>query len=355
MVKKIGLDAGHGLHTNGKQTPDGIKEWSLNDAVCDKIQAILSGYECEVIRTDHNEGEVDEPLSQRVQEHLNAGVQAFVSIHHNAFTGNWNTANGVEVYTDRKPISEDTRLAKIVYDNLIKYTELKGRGIKKANFQVINQNKVPAILVEGGFMDSTIDYKIITSEEGQNNYAKAVADGLIEFCDLQKKAEPAPQPIPTPQPSAPAPRPAPNSVKTDVIYQVHDDIKNKWLNNIVNISGNTEISTYAGNFGNSIDAIYANLTKGNIHYKVHICGNKKHKARWLPVVTNRQDYAGNLGQPIDAVAAYTDTGKTLKYRVHLKKDKRWLPWVTGYDVNNSANGYAGIIGKEIDAIQMYLS
>ena len=39
---KIALDAGHGLKTAGKQTPDGIKEWTLNDSVCDYITAILA-------------------------------------------------------------------------------------------------------------------------------------------------------------------------------------------------------------------------------------------------------------------------------------------------------------------------
>ena len=34
---KIGLDAGHGIYVKGKQTPDGIKEFELNDKVCDKI------------------------------------------------------------------------------------------------------------------------------------------------------------------------------------------------------------------------------------------------------------------------------------------------------------------------------
>ena len=92
---KIGLDAGHGLHTSGKQTPDGIKEWTLNDKVCDKITAILSDYDCEIIRTDHNEGQIDEPLSQRVNEYLKAGVSVFVSIHHNAYTSNWSGVTGV--------------------------------------------------------------------------------------------------------------------------------------------------------------------------------------------------------------------------------------------------------------------
>lgn len=336
-TKKIGLDAGHGLHTAGKQTPTGIKEWTLNDAVCDKIQERLKDYDCTIIRTDHNEGQIDEPLSQRVNEYLKANVDAFISIHHNAYTSSWNTATGIEVYTDRNPLAADTKLAKIVYDNLVKYVGLKGRGVKKANFAVINQNKVPAILVEGGFMDSTIDYKVIVSQEGQDNYARAVAEGLIEFLGLKKKVEPTPKPTPTPV-----------SGKIDVTYQVYDDKKKKFLPNVTNNND------YAGNFGNAVDCVYAKLSKGNIYYKVHVCGTKVHKARWLPAVKNREDYAGNMGQPIDAFAAYTDTGKTLHYRVHLKKEKKWLPWVTGYNVNDNANGYAGIIGKEIDAIQMYM-
>jgi len=70
---------------------------------------------------------------------------------------------------------------------LVKYTGLKGRGIKKENFYVINQNVIPAILVEGGFMNGRSDYKIITSDAGQTAYAKAVAEGLIEFLKLKKK------------------------------------------------------------------------------------------------------------------------------------------------------------------------
>lgn len=33
----------------------------------------------------------------------------------------------------------------------------------------------------------------------------------------------------------------------------------------------------------------------------------------------------------------------------------WLPWVDGYDINDSNNGYAGIKGKVIDAIQVEFS
>lgn len=188
MAIKIGLDAGHGLRTSGKQTPDGIKEWALNDKVRDKVVSILSAYDCEIIHTDFNEGYTDESLANRIARYRNAGVAAFVSIHHNAYTGTWNNATGVEVFTDRNPTAKDKQLANAIYNRLVKYTGLKGRGLKAEDWYVINQTTIPAVLVEGGFMDSNIDYKVITSDAGQTAYAKAIAEGLIEFLGLKKKA-----------------------------------------------------------------------------------------------------------------------------------------------------------------------
>lgn len=188
MAIKIGLDAGHGINTAGKQTPDGIKEWAINDKVRDKVVAFLSAYDCEIIHTDNNEGATDESLTSRLNKYRNAGVAAFVSIHHNAFTGKWNGATGVEVYTDNNPTAKDTQLATAIYNRLVSNTGLRGRGVKKAAFTVINQNTIPAVLCEGGFMDGTNDYKVITSDAGQTAYAKAVAEGLIEFLGLKKKA-----------------------------------------------------------------------------------------------------------------------------------------------------------------------
>ena len=229
----------------------------------------------------------------------------------------------------------------MIYQKMTTYIGLKGRGVKRANFQIINQNKVPAVLVEGGFMDSTIDYKIITSDEGQTNYAKAVAESLIEFCKLQRKAEL--QKIP----QAAVESIAKPSEKISVTYQVHDYTKNKWLPDV------TDNFDYAGNFKNAIDAVRANLSDGNIYYKVHIKATKTRKGRWLPEVKNRTDYAGNLGQPIDAVMFRSDVG-TVHYSVHEAVSGRWLPYVTGYNENDSKNGYAGNIGQFIDAIKIYV-
>lgn len=182
----IGLDAGHGLKTSGKRTPDGIHEWELNDKVRDYVVKLLKGYDVKFIFTDNNEGVKDETLSSRKKTYVNNNCDAFVSIHHNAHLGKWGSANGVEIYVDRNNTSDDMKLAKAIYKNLPKYTGLKSRGIKKVNWTVIYQNKVPAVLVEGGFMDNKKDHKVITSDEGQLAYAKAVAEGLISFLGLKK-------------------------------------------------------------------------------------------------------------------------------------------------------------------------
>lgn len=63
-------------------------------------------------------------------------------------------------------------------------------------------------------------------------------------------------------------------------------------------------------------------------------------------------YAGVQGKGMTALVAKSNVG-TLKYRVHVK-GKNWLSWISSYNINNASTGYAGIKGKEIDAVQMVL-
>ena len=126
----------------------------------------------------------------------------------------------------------------------------------------------------------------------------------------------------------------------EIKYQTWDDVKNKWLPNVINDRD------YAGIYGHDVCCVYANANRGNVWLRVHYKNGK-----WLPEVKNRSDYAGLYNKPIDAFMIKSDT-KGLTYRVHLRRKNKWLPWVTGYSTSDSNNGYAGIIGQEIDAIQI---
>lgn len=71
---------------------------------------------------------------------------------------------------------------------------------------------------------------------------------------------------------------------------------------------------------------------------------------WLSEVKNLDDYAGWKENPVTDLAVKVSEG-SVKYRVHVK-DGDWLPYVTGYDINDSKNGYAGT-NRPIDAIEVY--
>lgn len=185
---KIALDAGHGLSTKGKQTPDGVKEWTLNNAVAKYVAEYLKGY-ATTFRVDDTTGKTDIALNARRNNAVNKGANLLVSIHHNALSGKWNNATGIEVYRHTLYSHKQAKdLTGKLAEALSKQTGLKNRGAKKAMFAVIATSKIPCILCEGGFMDSKNDNKVITSEEGQKAYAKAIADTIISYYGL-KKAE----------------------------------------------------------------------------------------------------------------------------------------------------------------------
>ena len=73
---------------------------------------------------------------------------------------------------------------------------------------------------------------------------------------------------------------------------------------------------------------------------------------WLPEVCNLRDFAGKTDgkTPITDIAVRVSAG-SVKYRVHTCGGK-WLPYVTGCDINDCSNGYAGK-GRPIDAMEIY--
>lgn len=84
----------------------------------------------------------------------------------------------------------------------------------------------------------------------------------------------------------------------------------------------------------------------NVYYKVK---NQKHG--WLPEVKNLEDYAGWENSPITGLAIKVDKG-SIKYRVHIKGGN-WLPYVTGCNINDFNNGFAGDGKNIIDAVEVY--
>ena len=71
---------------------------------------------------------------------------------------------------------------------------------------------------------------------------------------------------------------------------------------------------------------------------------------WLKEVDGLSSYAGKSGVPITDIAVRATEGK-VRYRAHIKGGS-WLPYVTGCDISDHENGYAGD-KKPIDALEVY--
>ena len=119
-------------------------------------------------------------------------------------------------------------------------------------------------------------------------------------------------------------------------------------------SSTGKVSGYGGNIDTNViynDNIFGksetNVKKPTLTYRVFADG------KWYNEVKGLSNVAGRKKQAISAVAIKVSKGN-IKYRVHMLNGD-WLPWVDGYDINDSNNGYAGIKGKVIDAIQVEFS
>ena len=130
----------------------------------------------------------------------------------------------------------------------------------------------------------------------------------------------------------------------NVTYKVYT---NRWLTEVKNCN-DVNANGYAGINGTSMTALMAKPSVGSLKYRVHLLKEK----RWLPWVTDNTDYAGNYGEQIDAVQMQLigADGYEVQYRVSPTNSKKWYGWCTGLK-DGTGDGYAGVFGKPIDCIQ----
>lgn len=190
MVVKVAIGAGHGGFgvTPGKRTPDGEYEWDFNNKVVLAAIKYLKQYQgVEIMRLDDPSGKTDVPLSTRTNKANTWGADIYVSCHHNANTGVWGDWTGTETFY-YVGSAKGKKLAQLIHAKVLKAYGLRDRGIKRGNhLYVIKNTKMPAVLIEGGFMDSTIDIKKLRDDKVLDAAGKAIAEGVAEYFGLKKK------------------------------------------------------------------------------------------------------------------------------------------------------------------------
>jgi N-acetylmuramoyl-L-alanine amidase len=185
---KVVIDAGHGYETTGKRSPDGMREYEFNRAVANAMRDELENYENVAVYFTHSDKR-DVPLKERTDYANKICADVFVSIHANAYRGVWGDHTGIETYVYTSRPKEATKLAEVVQRNLVAATGLKDRGVKTANFHVLRETKMTAILIEHGYMDSRIDCPKLKDDAFRKLCGVTNARSLAEFYGLKRKAK----------------------------------------------------------------------------------------------------------------------------------------------------------------------
>jgi len=218
-VRRVVIDPGHGGKDTGAIGPDGAKEKDLTLAMAKKLRRHLEAMGLEVLLTREDDRTLS--LEERTRFANEKGADLFLSLHVNAAQNR--SAHGIETYTlnlnsdryatrlaARENASSERTLGDLQFiladlatkantDDSVKLAELvqrkmvsraRGRfgqdavrdlGVKQALFFVLVGAKMPAILLETGFISHPEEGKRLQSAAYQEEMMRGVAEGVREF------------------------------------------------------------------------------------------------------------------------------------------------------------------------------
>jgi N-acetylmuramoyl-L-alanine amidase len=208
-VQTVVLDPGHGGYDKGQVSRYGYEKDFVLD-VARKLRPLLQAKGLRVIMT--REGDYFVPLEVRAQIANKARNSIFVSIHFNGTNDNPN-ATGFEIFsfTPRgAPSTSDSAVASssfnmqpgsavdaqsmalsaCIYHSVLGHIPEYDRGIKRARFAVLRLTKVPAVLIEGGFLTERGEGELISNKDWRGKLAAAIGVGIENYRALGVKKQP---------------------------------------------------------------------------------------------------------------------------------------------------------------------
>ena len=200
MMKKILLDAGHGINTKGKSSPDcALMEWRYNREIARAIvQGLVSrGYDAELIITETEDVSLQERVNRvnRIANTYGISDTVLISIHVNA-AGNgmkWMNARGWCAYTFPGHTESDD-IACFLYvsaENHLPGHKLRmdysdGDPDFEQPFYILKHTLCPAVLTENLFMDNQEDCAFLLSAKGRQAIIDLHIDGIISYLNEEE-------------------------------------------------------------------------------------------------------------------------------------------------------------------------
>ena len=190
--RTVVLDAGHGGVDGGASSHDGALEKDINLAILLKLKTllVLNGYDVITTReTDISIHDEDSDTIRRkkvsdMKKRLQITDDAsgiFVSIHQNQFPNE--KYSGAQMFFGMNN-PQSPRLADCIQSSFAKTLQKNNkREIKKAtkSLFLLYQTKVPAVIVECGFMSNPKEADLLQQDEYQKKLAIVIFNGISEY------------------------------------------------------------------------------------------------------------------------------------------------------------------------------
>lgn len=182
-MTKIFIDPGHGGSDPGA-VANGLQEKALAlDIALRMRNMLLNEYEGVQVRMSRDK-DVFVSLEERARMANSWGADYFVSVHVNAGGG-----TGFESFVHTSQASRTVSLRNVVHDEIIKQIKVRDRGKKAANFAVLRETRMPAVLTENLFIDNASDAKLLKDPAFLDRIARGHAEGIAKAFGLRKKQQ----------------------------------------------------------------------------------------------------------------------------------------------------------------------
>lgn len=171
--RTVVIDPGHGGHDLGGHWGR-VYEKHLALDTATRLEATLKRMGYQTVMTRKSDYFIS--LPQRVSTANRYKNAIFVSIHYN-YT--WKEqVSGLETFYYNR---EGQRLARYVQSSLVRMTRTVNRNAKFARFYVLRNCKLPAILVEGGFVSNEKERNRMKSAYFRESIARGIAEGIQRY------------------------------------------------------------------------------------------------------------------------------------------------------------------------------
>lgn len=192
--RTVVIDAGHGGEDGGAAGGSGVPEKGINLAIAKNLEQFLSvsGYHVVMIRSDDSsvgdqtlktirERKVSD-LHRRLKLVEDQGDCIFLSIHQNFFPQS--QYHGTQIFYSKnnegsKPLAEDIR-GRVV--GLLQKDNTRATKPATSSIFLLWQTKVPAVLVECGFLSNPQEEVKLKDTTYQKQMSFAIYSGFLDYC-----------------------------------------------------------------------------------------------------------------------------------------------------------------------------